>query len=246
MKTIHFVILTVSGIIPLVILGAYLISNPISDTYNAVQHVINQNTSLSSMSQESLPCHLHVSNQTKFSGYAGSLSCPVMDVYMSSKILNYTGFYDISDTINPSMVVGPDTYVGTLQEELDKSGDKRMTANLILEPGHNATITYNVTASFAKCVSGCPVGMIPPDHINYTNTGYFAHRENNGLSYSHNGLEIKYDPQFESLVDGKTYTLKTTIMASKDVSRGTYWVILAPGNCARGLLMLLTVSDCEK
>lgn len=246
MKTLHLVILTVSGITLLVILGMYLISNPLHNTYDVVRHAPDQNISLSTISQESLPCDLHILNQTMFSGYAGSLSCPVMDVYMSSKILNYTGFYDISDTIHPSVVVGPDTYIGTGQEELDKSGNGRMTANLILEPGHNATITYNVTTSFVKCAGKCPDGMVFPTQLNHTNIAEFIHREHNDMSHSHDGLEVRYDPQSETVMDGKTYTLKTTIMASKDVPRGTYWIILTPGNCAGGLLMLLTVSDCEK
>lgn len=45
---------------------------------------------------------------------------------------------------------------------------------------------------------------------------------------------------------GLKNTLKATITTSKDVPKGTYWIILTPGNCAGGLLMLLTVSDCEK
>ena len=204
------------------------------------------NNVVNSRTQVVPQCLTNISNQTVFSGYAGLVLCPVMDYHVSSKITNYTGFYGKYDVLNSSSVVGPDTYVGTIQEEMDKSGNKMMDGNFVLEPGHNATITYKITLSIGQCIGSCPDHFIPPTVVNLTNNVQFLHREKNEMFYSHDGLEVKYDPQNVSLTDGQTTTLQATIMASKDVPRGTYWVMLAPGNCAGGLLILLTVSDCEK
>ncbi|HEU5487849.1 MAG TPA: hypothetical protein VFV16_03400, partial [Candidatus Nitrosotalea sp.] len=204
------------------------------------------NNVVTSTAQVVPQCLTNISSQTVFSGYAGLVLCPVMDYHVSSKITNYTGFYGKYDVLNSSSVVGPDTYVGTIQEEMDKSGNKMMDGNFVLEPGHNATITYKITLSIGQCIGSCPDHFIPPTVVNLTNNVQFLHREKNEMFYSHDGLEVKYDPQNVSLTDGQTTTLQATIMASKDVPRGTYWVMLAPGNCAGGLLILLTVSDCEK
>lgn len=192
-------------------------------------------------------CVTHISNQTVFSGYAGSLSCQVTSFHMSTTLVNYTGFYGMYDTINNETVVGPDTYANNpMQEELDRSGDSRMVGNFVLEPGHNGTITYDATVHLMKCRGSCPAGMNFPTIINETNIAEFLHRGNNELLHSHLGLETRYDPQSESLTDHQTIALKTTIVASSDVPRGTYWIILAPGNCVGGPLVLLTVSECEK
>lgn len=204
------------------------------------------NSIVNSTAQVVPQCLTHILDQTIFSGYAGLVLCPVMDYHVSSKITNYTGFYGKYDVLNSSSVIGPDTYVGTGQEEMDKAGNNMMDGNFVLEPGHNATITYNITLSTMKCTGGCPDHFNSPTMVNLTNDVIFIHKEKNEMLYSHGGLEVKYDPQNVSLTDGQTTTLKATIMASKDVPRGTYWVILAPGNCAGGLLILLTVSDCEK
>lgn len=187
-----------------------------------------------------------IGHQTTFAGYAGQLSCPIMPFSMSAKIVNYTGFYGVYNTLNDASVVGPNTYTGSGQEELDKSGNYRMDRNFVLEPGHNGTITYTATLSVAKCAGGCPDDSKFPSVDNQTNIAEFIHRQNNEMLHSHDGLAVRYEPVSESIVDGQTVTLKVTIMASSDVPHGTYWVILTPGNCAGGPLILLTVSDCEK
>ena len=212
----------------------------------SVGQLSTEDNVVSSTAQVVPQCLTNILKQTVFSGYAGLTLCPVMDYYVSSKITNYTGFYGKYDVLNSSSVVGPDTYVGTVQEEMDKSGNKMMDANFVLEPGHNATITYDITLSTVQCIGSCPDHFNFPTVVNITNNADFLHREKNEMLYSHDGLAVKYDPQNVSLKDGQTTTLKVTIMASKDVPRGTYWVTLAPGNCAGGLLILLTVSDCEK
>ena len=191
-------------------------------------------------------CVTHISNQTVFAGYAGTLSCPVMPFYMSTKITNSTGFYGVYHTINNETVVGPDTYTNNpLQEELDRSGNSRMVGNFVLEPGHNGTITYDASVRLLKCGGSCP-GMNFPSVINETNIVDFSHRQKNEMTNSHYGLEVTYDPTSESLKDNQTVTLTATIKTSQDIPRGTYWIILEPGNCAGGPLVLLTVSDCEK
>jgi hypothetical protein len=213
---------------------------------SADQLLTGNNNAVNSTAQVVPRCITNILNQTVFSGNAGVVLCPVMDYHVSSQITNYTGFYGKYDVLNSSSLVGPDTYVGTLQEEMDKSGNKMMDGNFVLEPGHNATITYQITLSTMKCIGSCPDHIKFPNVVNLTNNAEFIHREQNEMLHSHDGLEVKYDPQSVSLTDGQITTLKATITASKDVPRGTYWVILAPGNCAGGLLILLTVSDCEK
>lgn len=210
------------------------------------QLLTEDNNVVTSTAQVVPQCLTNILNQTVFSGYAGLTLCPEMGYHMSSKITNYTGFYGKYNVLNSSSVVGPDTYVGTDQEETDKSGNNMMDANFVLEPGHNATITYDITLSTVQCIGSCPDHFNFPTVVNLTNNADYLHREKNEMLYSHDGLEVKYDPQNVSLTDGQTTTLKVTIMASKDVPRGTYWVMLAPGNCAGGLFILLTVSDCEK
>jgi hypothetical protein len=194
---------------------------------------------------EAPPCVSQISHQEIFSGYAGELSCPMMPAHMTTKIVNYTGFYAVFNELNASSVIGPDTYTNPLQKELDMDGNQRMVGNFVLEPGHNATITYNATSSIVKCVGNCS-GFNIPTIDNQTNTADFIHRQNSQILDSHDGLVVQYNPVSESLVDNQTVTLKATIMASTDVPRGTYWVVLSPGNCAGGPLILLTVSDCEK
>lgn len=192
-------------------------------------------------------CVTNISNQTVFSGYAGSLSCPVMPFYMSVTLVNYTGFYGMYDTINNETVVGQDTYPDNpLQEELDRSGDSRMVGNFVLEPGHTGTITYTATVHLPKCGGPCPDGIKFPSVVNETNLTDFSHRQKNEMVHSHYGIGVTYDPLSESLRDGETLTLKSTIAVSPDTPHGTYWIILAPGNCAGGPLILLTVSECEK
>lgn len=66
------------------------------------------------------------------------------------------------------------------------------------------------------------------------------------MSYSHDGLAITYEPLSESIKDNQTAIIKATVSATRDVPRGTYWLILAPGNCIGGPLELVTVSDCEE
>jgi len=193
------------------------------------------------------PCVTHISNQTVFSGYAGSLSCPIMPLHMSTKLVNYTGFDGMYNSINNETVVGPDTYTNnSLQEELDRSGDSRMVGNFVLEPGHNGTITYDATTHLLKCTGPCTDKFNFPTVVKETNFADFIHRQKNEIINSHYGLEVIYDTPSESLRDNETITLKATIVASSDIPRGTYWVILEPGNCAGGPLILLTISDCEQ
>src|SRR2546428_9798850 len=80
-------------------------------------HQASENTVVRFPSNEKLPsCASHIKNQETFGGYAGALSCPVTPFYISSKIVNYTGFYGVYDTMNASSVVGPGTYTNTEQE----------------------------------------------------------------------------------------------------------------------------------
>ncbi|MDE1766775.1 MAG: PQQ-like beta-propeller repeat protein [Thaumarchaeota archaeon] len=191
-------------------------------------------------------CASNIPHQSVFAGYAGSLSCPAMQYYMNSKILNFSGFVGVYHTISDSSVVGPSTYTNPLQEQIDKDGNDRMEANLVLEPGYNGTITYQLTLHVGRCAGSCPPGITFPTVVNQTNIGEFIHRQGNEMLHSHDGLDVTYEPQSESMQDNQTVTLKATVTASKDVPPGTYWLVLTPGNCVGGPLVLITVSDCKK
>ncbi|MDE2591133.1 MAG: hypothetical protein KGL95_15865 [Patescibacteria group bacterium] len=201
---------------------------------------------LNQLSQIIPSCTSNILHQSVFAGYAGSLSCPAPSFYMISKILNYSGFAGVYHTMNDSSVIGPSTYTNPDQEEIDKDGNNRMGANLVLAPGHNGTIIYQITLHIVRCVGNCLPGITFPTVVNQTNIGEFIHRQGNEILYSHDGLDVTYTPLSESLKDNQTVTLKATVTASDDVPNGTYWLILTPDNCFGGPLVLLTVSDCEK
>lgn len=192
-------------------------------------------------------CVTHISNQTVFSGYAGSLSCQVMSFHMPTNLVNYTGFYGMYGTINSETVVGPDTYANnSIQEELDRSGNSRMLGNFVLEPGHNGTITYVITGHERKCTGFCPPNLFLYTRNNVTNYVEIYHHENDHLVHSHSGIAVSYNPKSEAIINNESVIVKAMITVSRNVDRGTYWIILAPGNCAGGPLVLLTVSECEK
>lgn len=241
MKTLYSAII----IVAIVAAAGILIITPFGQ--NTSNSSVKTGTNNTTQNVSEPPCVTHISNQTVFAGYAGSLSCPMMPFYMSATLVNNTGFYGVYDTINNETVVGPDTYTNNpMQEELDRSGDSRMVGNFVLEPGHNGTITYDAAVRLPKCGGPCPDGIKFPSVVNETNLTDFTHRQKNEMVDSHYGIGVTYDPQSESLRDNETITLKSTITVSPDTPRGTYWVILAPGNCAGGPLVLLTVSECEK
>jgi hypothetical protein len=93
----------------------------------SVDRLLTENNNAVHSTAQVVPqCLTHISNQTVFSGNAGLMLCPVMGYHVSSQITNYTGFFGKYNVLNSNSVIGPDTYVGTLQEEMDKSGNKMM------------------------------------------------------------------------------------------------------------------------
>lgn len=190
-------------------------------------------------------CESHIENQTVFAGGAGAVSCEVSSYFMPTQIINYTGFSSVSNQLDSSSLVGPDTYDNNvIQEELDVSGNKRAVGNFVLEPGHNGTITYVITGHARKCSGSCPSNTFLDTRNDVVNHVEIYRHENDRLVYSHNGIVVSYYPKSETIINNKSVIVKATITVSSDAERGTYWVILAPGNCVGGPLLLLTVSDC--
>ena len=64
-----------------------------------------------------------------------------------------------------------------------------------------------------------------------------------GMS-NHPGVNVSVYPQSETMQKNSTVLVTITFAASKDVSRGTYWIHLPPGICTGGQNIILTVTDC--
>ena len=197
-------------------------------------------------SNETLPSWVsHITNQTIFAGYAGAVNCEVSLFETSSKTLNYTGFYGMYDHVNSSSIIGANTYTNIIQEEIDKSGNRRAEGNFVLEPGRNATIISEIRGHSGRCIGRCPPGLTIPTQLNFTNydSTEFIHHENSRIEFSHYGLDVLYDPSSEIITNNGTVIIKATFAVSSDADRGTYWVALAPGNCNGGPLILLTIAN---
>jgi hypothetical protein len=94
-----------------------------------------------------------------------------------------------------------------------------------------------------KTVSGYPdggeecyggPGPVPSDHITI-----------DAMLYSHPGIDVEYKPQSEIISNNGTATVNATISATSDAPTGTYWIILSPGQCNGGQILLLAVTKCS-
>ncbi len=94
-----------------------------------------------------------------------------------------------------------------------------------------------------KAASGYPDGgeecyggpePVPSDHITIDT-----------MLDSHQGIDVAYQPQSEMISNNGTMTVAATISATSDASTGTYWIILSPGQCNGGQILLLAVTKCS-
>jgi hypothetical protein len=163
-----------------------------------------------------------IKNQTIFAGTRGPISCPVFNFYASSTILNSAGFSGIY----------PD----------NRDVDNQDTKNYVLKPDHNGTITLLVTGHLiSNGVSPSSVEITNRSHIK--NESIFLHHDGKVDLDSHNGVYITYVPESEILQNNKTVTVIATISVKQDAPHGDYWIILAPGTCNGGQLLLLTITN---
>ena len=210
---------------------------------------MSKNIVVQSISNKKLPsCATHIKKQQVFAGNAGLSLCPVVPLRVSSKIINYTGFYGVYHDIDSNSLLRNYTYnTNAEQEQLNAEGNNMAEGNFVLEPGHNATITFLITGQVPKCIENCPPGLNFPSQINITNVSSFTfNQEDTRIIFPERGLGITYEPQSETVVGNGTVIVKATISAEKDTSPGTYWVVLPPGSvCNGGILILLTVAACS-
>ncbi|MGH2612999.1 MAG: hypothetical protein ACRDFB_08135 [Rhabdochlamydiaceae bacterium] len=83
-----------------------------------------------------------------------------------------------------------------------------------------------------ECYGG--PGPVPSDHITV-----------DAMLYSHLGIDVEYKPQSEKISNNGTITVNVTISAASDAPTGTYWIILSPGQCNGGQILLLAVTKCS-
>lgn len=84
-----------------------------------------------------------------------------------------------------------------------------------------------------ECYGG-PEPVPPSDHITI-----------NTMLYAHPGIDVKFKPQSEIVSNNETVTVSATISATSDAPAGTYWIILPPGQCNGGQILLLAVTKCN-
>jgi hypothetical protein len=162
-------------------------------------------------------CVSHIEHQYASAGPPGDPLCPVANFSASSKILNTTGFYGIYN------------YTSNLY-----------TQNYVLEPGHNATMTYLISVSWIHNWGQTPEY---PNDINITNDVDFMHDAN---MHDHPRIDVSVDPKSEIIEKNGTALVIIKIAASQDAPHGTYWIHLPPGICTGGEIIVLTITVCSK
>lgn len=112
--------------------------------------------------------------------------------------------------------------------------------NFVLEPGHNGTITYLVSVDAIHNYGGISQYL---NGINITNNVAFMHDA--GMN-NHPGVDVLSNPPLELIGSNESAFVTITFSASNSASPGTYWVILPPGVCAGGQMIILTITECTK
>ncbi|MDE1763785.1 MAG: hypothetical protein KGH88_06035 [Thaumarchaeota archaeon] len=185
--------------------------------HTTIQHFMVTNSTVSNGLQTSQTIPQCISNIPHLYATAdppGFPLCPVAGFQASGQIVNSTGFYGIYNYTKY-----PDTQ------------------NFVLEPGHNATITYKISVgtihSWASTTSS--------NEINLTN--YVTLMHDAGM-HDHPGVYVSVYPTSEVISQNGSAIIAITLSASKDASYGTYWMQLPPGICFGGEDVILTVTDC--
>lgn len=170
------------------------------------------------LSYNTIPsCVSHIGKQYASAGPMGAPLCPFAYYSASGKIINSSGFYGIYNYT---------TYPGI--------------SNYVLEPGHNATITYLVSLDSINTDARIPEY---PDGENIRNDVEFMH---DAGMHDHPGITVSSSPQEQIIRERHGAGVIMTISASPDALHGTYWVHLPPGVCFGGDVIILTITDCTK
>ncbi len=159
-------------------------------------------------------CVSNIQNQYAVAGPPGFPLCPVSLVQSSGNIVNSTGFYEI--------------YNYTKFQD---------TQNFVLEPGHNATITYKISIGAIRSVDNNT-----SNEFNMTNYVTLMH---DAEMHDHPGVYVSVSPTSEMIPQNGSAIITITLSATKDAAHGTYWMQLPPGVCFGGENVILTVTDCS-
>jgi hypothetical protein len=180
--------------------------------------ILTGETTEKNLSYNTIPsCVSHIDNQYASAGPMGAPLCPSAYYSASGKIISSSGFYGIYNYT---------TYPGI--------------SNYILEPGHNATITYLVSLDSINTDVRIPEY---PDGENIFNDVEFMH---DAGMHNHPGIIISSSPEEQVIRERHSAAVSITISASSDAPHGTYWVHLPPGVCFGGDVIILTITDCGK
>lgn len=168
----------------------------------------------SQVSQGIPSCASKITNQYATAGAPGFFMCPLAAFQARGQIVNYTGFYGVYNyTKFPN------------------------TQNFVLEPGHNGTISYEISISSFRSWTNTTYS----NEVNITNYVQLMHDAN---MYDHPGVYVSLYPKSETMSTNDSAIIIITLAASKDASHGTYWVHLPPGVCSGGEAIILTITDC--
>ena len=97
---------------------------------------------------------------------------------------------------------------------------------------HNSTNGYP-NGGGEECYGG-PESVPPSDHVTI-----------DAMLYSHPGIDVTFTPQSEIISHNETVTVSATISAASGAPTGTYWIILPPGQCNGGQILLVAVTKCS-
>lgn len=183
----------------------------------AIRHFTVTNSTVSNVLQTSqiIPqCVSNIPHPYAMAGPPGSPLCPVAGFQASGQIVNSTGFYGIYNyTKFPN------------------------TQNFVLEPGHNATITYKISVGSIHSWASTS----PSNEINLTNYVTLMH---DAEMHDHPDVYVSVYPASEMIPQNDSAIVTITLSASKNAPYGTYWMQLPPGFCFGGEDIILTVTDC--
>jgi hypothetical protein len=177
-----------------------------------------ETTTADNLSYNAIPsCVSHIDKQYASAGPIGGPLCPFAYYSTSGKIINSSGFYGIYNYA---------TYPGI--------------SNYILEPGHNATITYLLSLDSINTDVRIPEY---PDGENIFNDVEFMH---DAGMHNHPGITVSSSPGEQVIRERHSAAVSIMISASSDAPHGIYWVHLPPGVCFGGDVIILTITDCAK
>lgn len=96
---------------------------------------------------------------------------------------------------------------------------------------HNATNAY--PNGGMVCYGGPNIEPVPTGTITLDT-----------MQYSHPGIDVTYQHPSEIISDNETVTVNAIVSSTSDAPTGTYWILLSPGQCNGGQILLLEVTKC--